>query len=160
MRRLAAVLLGGVLAAPHLVLAQEPPAPAPPTQPPAAQGPAAQPPAPQPPAAKAPAATAPEYDVKAVVTIKGVVEDIHESKMRGDHPGLHLTLRTETETVEVHACPVRFMSELEFAIAKGDELTVEGSRPEAGGIVVAREITKGQTSLILRDKTGAPVWTR
>jgi hypothetical protein len=95
-----------------------------------------------------------------VVTIKGVVVDFHESKTRGDHPGLHLILQTETETVEVHACPVRFMSDLEFAIEKGDTLTVEGSRPEAGGIVVAREITKGQTSLILRDKTGAPVWTR
>ena len=61
--------------------------------------------------------------------------------------------------VEVHACPVRFMKELEFAIDKGDTVTVVGSRPEAGGVVVAREVTKGQTSLILRDKTGAPVWT-
>ncbi len=138
MTRLAAVLLGGVLAA-LPALAQAPPAPAPP--------------------AKAPAAKAPEYDPKAEVTVKGVVEDFHEAKLRGDHPGLHLILKTETETVEVHACPVRFMSELEFKVEKGDTLTVVGSRPEAGGIVIAREITKGQTSLILRDKTGAPVWT-
>jgi hypothetical protein len=138
MRLLAAFLLGGALASPP-ALAQAPPAPAPP--------------------AKAPATKAPEYDPKAEVTIKGVVEDFHESKMRGDHPGLHLILKTETETVEVHACPVRHMSELEFTIAKGDIVTVIGSRPEAGGIVVAREITKGQTSLTLRDKTGAPVWT-
>ena len=138
MRLLTAVLLGGVLLAPP-ALAQAPTAPAPP--------------------AKAPAAKAPEYDVNAEVTIKGVVEDLHESKTRGDHPGLHLIVRTETEAVEVHACPVRFMSELEFAIDRGDTVTVVGSRPGAGGIVVAREITKGQTSLILRDKTGAPVWT-
>ena len=155
MRLLAAVLLGGVLAAP-LALAQEPPAPAPPAPAPPEQAPPAQ----APPVAKAPATKAPEYDVKAEVTIKGVVEDIHESKMRGDHPGLHLILKTETETIEVHACPVLFMSELEFVIEKGDTLTVDGSRPEAGGIVVAREITKGQVSLRLRDKTGAPVWTR
>jgi hypothetical protein len=149
MRRFAAVLLGGVLAAP-LALAQAPPAPVPPAQAPAAK----------PPAAKAPAAKAPEYDVNAVVTIKGIVEDFHESKVRGDHPGLHLIVKTETETIEVHACPVRFLSELEFTIEKGDAITVEGSRPGGGQIVVAREITKGQTSLILRDKTGAPVWTR
>jgi hypothetical protein len=155
MRLLAAVLLGGVLAAP-LALAQEPPAPAPPAPAPPEQAPPAQ----APPVAKAPATKAPEYNVKAEVTIKGVVEDIHESKMRGDHPGLHLILKTETETIEVHACPVLFMSELEFVIEKGDTLTVDGSRPEAGGIVVAREITKGQVSLRLRDKTGAPVWTR
>jgi hypothetical protein len=150
MRLLAAILLGGVLAAPP-VLAQAAPAPEPPPKAPAAK-------APEPPA-KAPAAKAPEYDVKAEVTIKGVVEDFHESKMSGDHPGLHLILKTDTETVEVHACPVRFLSELEFVLEKGDTVTIVGSRPEAGGLVVAREITKGQTSLILRDKTGAPVWT-
>lgn len=137
MRILTALIAGGVLAASPL-LAQAP-APAPP--------------------AKVPAAKAPEYDPKAEVTIKGVVEDFHESKARGDHPGLHLIVKTETETIEVHACPVRFMAELEFAIDKGDTITVVGSRPEAGGVLVAREVTKGQTSLILRDKTGAPVWT-
>ena len=118
--------------------------------------------APAAPPAKAPAkapARAPEYDPKAEVTITGVVEDFHESKVRGDHPGLHLIVKTETETVEVHACPVRFMSELEFAIEKGDTITVVGSRPGAGEVIVAREVTKGQTSLILRDKDGSPVWT-
>ncbi|HSD67695.1 MAG TPA: hypothetical protein VLF95_13395 [Vicinamibacteria bacterium] len=154
MRRLAAVLLGGLMVVP-LATAQAPPEPAAPA--PAQPAPAQ--PAPAPPA-KAPSATAPEYDPKAEVTIKGVVEDFHESKMRGDHPGLHLLVKTDVETVEVHACPVRFMSELDFVVAKGDEVTVNGSRPEAGGILVAREITKGQTSLILRDKSGSPVWTR
>ena len=138
MRALPAVL-GAVLLVASPAWAQAPAAPAPP--------------------AKAPVARAPEYDPKAEVTIKGVVEDFHESKVRADHPGLHLVVKTETETVEVHACPVRFMSELEFTIDKGDEVTVVGSRPEAGGIVVAREVTKGQTSLILRDKKGEPVWT-
>ncbi|HEX9185438.1 MAG TPA: hypothetical protein VGB87_00065 [Vicinamibacteria bacterium] len=144
MRVFTVVLLGGLLAAPP-ALAQAPPAP----------------PAPKAPAtpARPPAAKAPEYDPKAEVTLKGVVEDFHESKTRGDHPGLHLVVKTETETVEVHACPVRFMSELEFTIEKGDEITIVGSRPGAGEVVVAREIAKGQTSLILRDKTGEPIWT-
>ena len=146
MRILAALIVGGLLAA-SSAPAQAPPAPAPPAA------------AAQVPPAKAPAVKAPEYDPKAEVTIKGVVEDFHESKARGDHPGLHLIVKTETETVEVHACPVRFMKELEFGIDKGDTITVIGSRPEAGGVLVAREVTKGQTSLILRDKTGAPVWT-
>jgi len=111
-----------------------------------------------PPAAKAPA-KAPEYDPRAEVTITGVIEDIHESTTRGDHPGLHLIVKTETETIEVHACPVRFMKELDFALAKGDEIKVIASRPEGATVAVAREIRKGQTSLTLRDKTGAPVWT-
>jgi hypothetical protein len=129
MRILAAAFLGGVLAASSL-----------PAQPPARQ-------------------KAPEYDPGAVVTVTGAVEDFHESQTRGDHPGLHLILKTETETVEVHACPVRFIKELEFPIDKGDELKVVGSRPGGGGIVVAREITKGQATLILRDEKGVPIWT-
>jgi hypothetical protein len=141
MRLLAAVLATALAAAPAL-----------------AQAPAAPPPA-KAPAAKAPAAKVPEYDPKAEVTITGVVEDFHESKTRGDHPGLHLIVKTETETVEVHACPVRFMKELEFAIEKGDTITVTGSRPAGGEVLVAREVQKGQTSLILRDKDGTPVWT-
>ena len=137
MRILTALVVGGLLAA-SPVLAQAPPAKAP--------------------EKKAPA-KAPEYDPKAEVTIEGVVEDFHESQMRGDHPGLHLIVKTETETVEVHACPVRFMKELDFAIEKGDTVKVVGSRPDPDGIVVAREVTKGQTTLILRDKDGTPVWT-
>ena len=137
MRLLLTALLGGALAA-SPVLAQAP--------------------APKP-AAPKPAAKAPEYDVAAEVTLQGVVEDFHESQQRGDHPGLHLIVKTETESVEVHACPVRFMKELDFAIEKGDTVKVIGSRPGGTGVVVAREVAKGQTSLILRDKTGAPVWT-
>jgi hypothetical protein len=102
---------------------------------------------------------APEYDPSKEVTVKGVVDDIHESVVRTDHPGLHLILKTETETVEVHACPVRFLKQLDFTIEKGDTLTVQGSRPKPGDVVIAREITKGQVSLELRDKKGTPTWT-
>lgn len=113
----------------------------------------------QAPPAKPAAPKAPEYDTKAELTLQGTVEDFHESQMRGDHPGLHLVVKTETESVEVHACPLRFMKDLDFALDKGDTVKVVGSRTGGTGVLVAREITKGQTSLTLRDKTGAPVWT-
>ncbi len=101
---------------------------------------------------------APEYDAGAEVTVRGEVTEIHESKVATDHPGLHLVLKNEDETVEVHACPVRFLNELEFEVAVGDKLVVIGSRPRKGTVIVAREITKGQLSLILRDKNGVPNW--
>jgi hypothetical protein len=134
MRLLVAALLGGALVASPL-FAQTPPV-------------------------KAPTAKAPEYDPKAEVTFTGVVEDFHESQLRGDHPGLHLLVKTETESIEVHACPVRFLKELDFVLDKGDTVKVVGSRPGGTGVVIAREVAKGQISLILRDKTGAPVWVR
>jgi hypothetical protein len=136
-----------------------------------------------------------KYDPSAEVTVTGVVVDYHESKKRGDHPGLHFILeipsavtetppaaeeaepaelvpQTETpetaveaappadvETLEVHACPVRLLSQLDFPIEKGDELTVTGSRPGGGEVLVAREIKKGTVSLQLRDEKGVPIWT-
>lgn len=103
-------------------------------------------------------AKAPEYDVNAEVTVRGEVVETHESRITADHPGLHLVLKTEEETVEVHACPVRFLNELEFTIEKGDKLAVTGSRRKGTSLIVAREITKGQLSLILRDKKGVPNW--
>jgi hypothetical protein len=108
--------------------------------------------------AQAPPAKAPAYDTKAEVTLTGVVGDFHESKLRGDDPGLHLIVQTETEAVEVHTCPLRFMKELEFSVEKGEAVTIIGSRPGGAGVVLAREIKKGQTSLSCRDKAGVPVW--
>jgi hypothetical protein len=107
---------------------------------------------------------APQYDPKAEVTLTGTVEDVHESKLRSDHPGLHLMLKTaaasaaESELLEVHVCPVQFMKLLDFTVAKGDTVKVIGSRPAGAAVLVGREITKGQTSLTLRDAKGLPIW--
>jgi hypothetical protein len=109
---------------------------------------------------RAPAPEVPEYDTAAEVTLKGTVADIHESKVATDHPGLHLILKIEAETVEAHLCPVRFLRELEFVIEKGDTLTVTGSRPKGSEFLVAREVMKGRVTLILRDAKGEPIWHR
>ena len=108
--------------------------------------------------AQGPAAPGPEYDPSAEVTVRGEVLQIHESQVATDHPGLHLVLKTEAESVEVHACPVRFLRELEFTIGSGDTLTVLGSRPKGAAVIVAREIRKGQQWLVLRDAKGVPNW--
>jgi hypothetical protein len=110
--------------------------------------------------AQGPAAPAPEYDSTVEVTVRGEVQQIHESKVATDHPGLHILLKTEAETVEVHTCPVPFLREVEFTIEVGNRVTVVGSRPAGGPVIVAREIRKGQESLVLRDAKGAPNWIR
>ena len=63
------------------------------------------------------------------------------------------------DTIEVHACPMDLLGYLDFTVEKGDELTVNGSRPEGGLIIVAREIVKGTVTLQVRDPEGVPVWT-
>ncbi|HVO11477.1 MAG TPA: hypothetical protein VMX54_12115 [Vicinamibacteria bacterium] len=151
----AGLLLAAVAAGPAVAQA-----PAPAAAKPQAPAQAAPPATDKAPAAKPVPAKVPEYDPAAETKIQGVVEDFHQGLAKADHPGLHLMVRTDTELVEVHTCPLRFMKDLEFTIEKGDTITVTGSRPGGTGIVLAREITKGQISLIVRDKTGAPVWTR
>jgi hypothetical protein len=61
-------------------------------------------------------------------------------------------------TVEVHACPMDLLGYLDMAIEEGDELTVTGSRPGGGPIIVASEIVKGQVKLQVRDAAGVPIW--
>jgi hypothetical protein len=107
--------------------------------------------------AQAPAAG--EYDATTEVTVRGEVSGTHESKAAADHPGLHLMLKTDKETVEVHACPIRFLSDLDFTVQTGDTLTVTGSRKKDAGVIVARELRKGQLSLVLRDEKGVPNWS-
>ena len=45
-------------------------------------------------------------------------------------------------------------------LAKGDQIQVIGSRVKADGadLVLAREVTRRETTLILRDKNGEPFW--
>ncbi len=64
---------------------------------------------------------------------------------------------TPAETVEVHACPVKLLSQLDFPIEKGDEVTVTGSR--SGDVLIARVVKKGSAELQLRDAEGVPIWT-
>jgi hypothetical protein len=48
---------------------------------------------------------------------------------------------------------------LDFKVEKGDELTVTGSRPGDGSVIVARELVKGEVKLRVRDEEGVPIWT-
>jgi hypothetical protein len=64
----------------------------------------------------------------------------------------------EANTVEVHACPMDLLGYLDFLIEEGDELTITGSRPAAGPIIIAREIVKGTVKLQVRDAEGVPIW--
>jgi hypothetical protein len=72
-------------------------------------------------------------------------------------PGEEAPTPTPAETVEVHACPIKLLSQLDFPIEKGDEITVTGSR--SGDVVIARVVKKGSAELQLRDEEGVPIWT-
>ncbi len=99
------------------------------------------------------------YDVSTETTITGTVQEV----LRPQHSGMmgtHLTVKTATETIEVHLGPSDFIANAGFNFAKGDSVRVLGSivMMDDGEFLIAREVTKDGKTLTLRDKTGRPLW--
>lgn len=104
--------------------------------------------------------TVPKYDAKNEVTLKGTVDEIKE--IPGPLEGVHLILKSDTETILVHVAPDKFLKEMETSFNKGDVLEVVGCKiKDADGSdeLLARQITKANNNeLVLRDKKGTPIW--
>jgi hypothetical protein len=103
-----------------------------------------------------------KYDKTAEVTVKGAVEEVNSGDADKD---THLMLKTDKGLFEICLCPAKFLSALDMNFQKGDQLQVTGAKAketDAGAekeIILAREIVKGDNTLVLRDKDGGPVWT-
>ena len=118
----------------------------------------------------------PKYDVTKEVKVKGVIEDVKEMTM-ANHPseskaglpgtpakgevGIHLMVKTATETIEVRLCPSGYLKDFEVAFSKGQQVEVTGSRVKVDDkeVILAREVVQGNNTVTLRDSKGAPVWT-
>ncbi len=102
---------------------------------------------------------APLYDTKTEQTLEGKVGAVSPGP-RGR--GLHLTLQSGTESVEVHLGPTTYLDSIGLKVAVGDTLKVTGSRlgtaPKV--YVVAREVQAGGRTYTLRDAQGLPAWRR
>jgi hypothetical protein len=110
---------------------------------------------------------APMYNSQTEASFAGIVKAVNRVPASGRHCwdaadvcGAHLTLETETETIEVHLGPAAMLEEKNVIIASGDTLTVLGSRITVGGtpVLLAREITRGDETWTLRDPAGNPLW--
>jgi len=107
------------------------------------------------------AAAVPKYDVSKEVKIKGTIEDVKEMTMAKGEAGVHLMVKTATETIEVRLWPSGYLKHFETAFAKGQTVEVTGSKlkVEDKDVILAREVVQGNNTVTLRDKDGAPVWT-
>jgi hypothetical protein len=102
------------------------------------------------------------YDPKTVETVKGeVIAVAMLTPMKGMGGGVHVSLKTEKETLSVHLGPSWFIENQDFKIAPKDTIEVKGSRVTMGGkpALIAAEVKKGDETLTLRDDTGVPVWS-
>lgn len=100
------------------------------------------------------------YDPKTEVTLKGTIEEVQQLAGRNGRTGTHLLLKTDSGTMPVHVGPSSYIADKQFSFAKGDEISVLGSKVTISGkeTLLAREITKDGKTLVLRNAQGIPEW--
>ena len=115
----------------------------------------------------------PMYDPSTEVKVSGTVAEVQELTGAGmpsdavwmncprGWAGTHLNLSTDQGNLVVHVGPVAYLASKNFNVAKGDNLTIVGSKVkyQDSEFLIAREITKGTQVLTLRDPRGFPLWS-
>lgn len=113
----------------------------------------------------------PFYKAGTEVTINGTVDEVQQITGAGatggtwscphGWTGTHLMLKTDAGMLPVHVGPSAYLASKNFSIAKGDKLTILGSKVQFQGsdFLIAKEITKGSEVLTLRNSAGFPLWS-
>lgn len=100
------------------------------------------------------------YDPSTEAKFSGVIENVYQANGKCC-AGTHFTVKTEAETLDVHVGPAGYISQQQFSFTKGDQVEILGSRVKMNGseAVIAREITKDNKTLVLRNAQGIPQWS-
>jgi hypothetical protein len=102
------------------------------------------------------------FDSKTIENISGEVISIDNSTgVKGNNIGVHLTLKTDKETISVHLGPSWFIDKQDVKIQAKDKIEIKSSRIIYQGkpTIVAMYVNKGGKSIKLRDENGKPVWS-
>lgn len=102
------------------------------------------------------------YDLQNIETLSGEVITVERiTPMRAMNQGVHLTVKTTTETVSVHLGPAWYIENQDISIAAKDQVEIKGSRITFNGeaAMIAAEVKKDNDILQLRDAKGFPVWS-
>lgn len=100
------------------------------------------------------------YNPATVTTIKGTVGEVNTTSGRRGWNGIHLLLKAESGTYDVHLGPSAYLKEKNFKFSKGDQIEVTGSKVKFQNqeAIIAREVKMGGKALILRNAQGIPEW--
>lgn len=107
-------------------------------------------------------AAVPKYDPAAESTFKGTVEEVRDRVCPvAGGMGAHLILKlADGKSIEVHLAASQYVKTYELIINKGDQVEITGSKVKFEGVdtIFAREIKRGNETLVFRDKEGKPAW--
>lgn len=101
------------------------------------------------------------YNPQSAYSATGTIESVQSFvPFKGMAPGVHVMVKTASETVDLHLGPVWYVERLEEKLQPGDKIEFRGSRVDINGkpAVIAAEIKKGDSTLVLRDAAGVPAW--
>lgn len=112
-------------------------------------------------AQKPPSTNSPKYDLNTEAKMKGIVEELKLPPKGSEKEAAHLLVKNGADSVDVYLCPKSFLDEVGLSFSKGDEVALTGSKVKQGeaDLVLAREVVKGNDTLVLRDEKGNPVWS-
>jgi len=101
----------------------------------------------------------PKYDVHTETKMKATVEEVKLPDSKNEVA--HLLVKTGTDIADVYLCPKAFLEDMGVSFSKGDEIALTGSRVKQGeaDLILAREVVKGNDTLVLRDEKGNPIWS-
>jgi hypothetical protein len=102
----------------------------------------------------------PKYDPATETKMKGVVEELKLPPKGQEKEAAHLLIKNGDDMIDIYLCPKSFMDDMGVTFTKGDEIAFTGSKVKQDGadLMLAREVKKGQDTLVLRDDKGNPVW--
>lgn len=90
-----------------------------------------------------------------------MVQDVQEFYCPiSDEQEVHLKLRTDAGTLQLHVGPGRFLRSQQIKFENGDQIEALGSalRYMGADALLVREITRDNEVYIVRDHAGTPLW--
>jgi len=111
-------------------------------------------------AQKSPQTIPPKYDLHTETKVKVTVEEVKLPTKGAAKEVAHLQVKDGTDSIDVYLCPMSFFNDMGMNFTKGDAITLTGSRVTQGAtnLILAREVSKGDDTFVLRDEKGNPIW--
>ena len=111
-------------------------------------------------AEKPQATSRPKYDLSTESKIKATIEEVKLPAKGSEKEIAHLLVKVGTETFDVYLCPKAFLDDMGITFSQGEEIVLTGSRVKQGDadLILAREVVRGNDTLVLRDEKGNPIW--
>ncbi|UTV29702.1 hypothetical protein [Photobacterium atrarenae] len=94
------------------------------------------------------------YDNQTMAEISGEVVSVDKINMMHQmHQGVHLTVKTDEDTVSVHLGPAWYLENQDVKFMPGDKVSIKRSRItfDEAPTLIASEVRKGNQILIFRD---------